>query len=277
MAYRGGFTFGFGFGLTPWVRNLIILNVGVYLLGGALPPEIAGRLAFTPSQILREPWTIVTYMFVHGGFGHVFWNMLSLFFFGPPLEQRWGSGDFLKYYFICGMGGAALSFLVGYNASIIGASGAVYGVMLAFAMNWPDAPIYIMGVLPIKAKYFVGVLAMMSFFSTFSPRSGDGIAHAAHLGGVVAGLVYLRINRPGGPFTGIKRALNRRRLRVVQPDESRTAVRTSAMPRRRGGEEDKLLDELDRVLEKISTQGMSSLTAQERKLLDEVSRKYRND
>jgi membrane associated rhomboid family serine protease len=273
MAYRG---FSFGFGLSPWVQRLIIANAAVLLLTSVMP-QVVGLLAFVPTDVLRRPWTIVTYMFVHGGFWHLFWNMLGLFFFGPPLEARWGSRDFLKYYLICGLGGAALSFIVAPLSPIVGASGAVYGIMLAFALNWPDAPIYIWGILPVKAKYLVGVLAMVSFFSTFNGRQ-DGIAHAAHLGGVVAGFVYLRMSRPGGAFSGFKRMMNRRRLKVVQPEEPRTAVRTStAAPRRRGGEEEKLLNELDRVLEKISTQGMSSLTPQERKLLDDVSRRYRNN
>jgi membrane associated rhomboid family serine protease len=274
MAYRG-FSFGFGFGLSPWVQRLIIVNVGVLILQW-VQPQISLYLAFIPTQILRSPWTVFTYMFAHGDFWHLFWNMLGLFFFGPPLEARWGSREFLKYYLICGLGGAALSFVVAPTSPIIGASAAVYGVMLAFAMNWPDAPIYIWGILPIKAKYLVGVLALISFFSTFDGRQ-DGIAHAAHLGGVVAGLIYLKMNRPGGMFSGIKRAMNRRRLRVVQTDEPRPVVRSTAAPRRRGGEEDKLLNELDRVLEKISTEGMSSLTPQERKLLDEVSKRYRNN
>jgi membrane associated rhomboid family serine protease len=240
-------------------------------------PPINNYLAFMPSNVLSAPWTLVTYMFAHGNFMHLLFNMLGLFFFGPPLEARWGSNDFLKFYFVCGAGGAALSFLVAFGSPIIGASAAVYGVMLAFAMNWPDAPIYIWGILPIKAKYLVGILAFMSFFSTIQ-GAADNVAHAAHLGGVVAGFIYLRFNRPGGAFAGLKRMMDRRRMKVVKTDESRTAVRsTTAAPRRRGGEEDRLLDELDRVLEKISTDGMSSLTPAERKLLDEVSRKYRNN
>ena len=276
MAYRGSFGFGFG-GLSPWVQRLIVLNVGILIVTELVMPEVKYYLAFIPSQILIRPWTLITYMFAHGDFWHLFWNMLGLFFFGPPLEARWGSRDFLKYYLICGLGGAALSFVVAPTSPIIGASGAVYGVMLAFAMNWPDAPIYIWGILPVKAKYLVGVLALISFFSTFDGGSGDGIAHAAHLGGIVAGLIYLRMSRPGGMFAGFKKAMNRRRLKVVQTDEQRPVVRSAAAPRRRGGEEDKLLSELDRVLEKISTEGMSSLTPQERKLLDEVSKKYRNN
>jgi membrane associated rhomboid family serine protease len=282
MAYRGNFSLGFGFGLTPWVQRLIIANVIVFVVQN-MSPLITYYLAFIPSEILLRPWTIVGYMFAHGGFWHLFWNMLGLFFFGPPLEARWGSREFLKFYFICGMGGAALSFLFAFNAPIIGASAAVYGVMLAFAMNWPDAPIYIWGILPVKAKYLVGVLAVFSVMSMMGSGRGDNIAHAAHLGGFAAAFLYLKVGSPGGAFGGFRRMMNRKRLRVVSDEEQpRTPVRTGPPPgsaRRRGGagEEDKLLDELDRVLEKISTQGMSSLTAQERKLLDEVSRRYRTD
>jgi membrane associated rhomboid family serine protease len=117
-------SFGFGAGLTPWVQRLIILNVAVYFLQAMYAP-LTGYLAFMPSNVLSAPWTLVTYMFAHGGFMHLLFNMLGLFFFGPPLEARWGSNDFLKFYFVCGAGGAALSFLVAFGSPIIGASAAV--------------------------------------------------------------------------------------------------------------------------------------------------------
>jgi membrane associated rhomboid family serine protease len=282
MVNRGNMSLGFGFGLTPWVQRLIIANAAVFFIQN-MSPQLTYHLAFVPSEVLLRPWTIIGYMFAHGGFWHLFWNMLGLFFFGPPLEARWGSREFLKFYFICGMGGAALSFLFAFNAPIIGASAAVYGVMLAFAMNWPDAPIYIWGILPVKSKYLVGVLAVFSVMSMMGTGRGDNIAHAAHLGGFVAAFLYLKFSTPGGPLGGFRKMMNRKRVRVLPEEESRTAVvRTGPPPgsaRRRGGgaDEEKLLDELDRVLEKISTQGMSSLTAQERRLLDEVSRRYRTD
>jgi membrane associated rhomboid family serine protease len=280
MAYRGNMSFGFGFGLTPWVKSLLIANAGIFLLQNFLP-IITYYLAFIPNEILLRPWTIIGYMFAHGSFWHLFWNMLGLFFFGPPLEARWGSREFLKFYFICGMGGAALSFLFAPTSPIIGASAAVYGVMLAFAMNWPDQPIYIWGILPVKSKYLVGVLAVFSIMSMMGDGGGN-IAHAAHLGGFAAAFLYLKFSGPGGAFSGFSRMMSRKRLRVV-PDEEprRPAVRTGPPPgsarRRTGSGEDQLLDELDRVLEKISTEGMSSLTPQERRLLDEVSRRYRTD
>jgi membrane associated rhomboid family serine protease len=280
MAYRGNMSFGFGFGLTPWVQRLIIANAGIYLLQMMMHPILTNQLMFVPAAILTRPWTIITYMFAHGGFWHLALNMLVLFFFGPPLEARWGSREFLKFYLICGMGGALLSFTAP-NIGIIGASGAIFGVMLAFAMNWPDQPIYIWGILPVKAKYLVGFFTIFSLMQMVG-GSGGNIAHAAHLGGFAAAFIYLKFSGPGGAFGGLGRMMSRKRLRVV-PDEEprRPAVRTGPPPgsarRRTGGGEDQLLDELDRVLEKISTEGMSSLTPQERRLLDEVSRRYRTD
>lgn len=286
MAYRGSFSFGFG--LTPWVKNLIIANVVIWMVDELVMQRVlSSYMAFVPGRIFVAPWTLITYMFAHGNFWHLFWNMLGLFFFGPPLEQRWGSREFLKFYLICGLGGAALSFAFAFYSPIIGASAAVYGVMLAFAMNWPDAPIYIWGILPVKAKYLVGVLAVFSIMSMMNPSGGGNIAHAAHLGGFAAAFVYVKFSGPGGPFSGFRKMMNKRKLKVVSYDDSsrsapsaRSGTGTGSSTRRRpagSAEEEKLLDELDRVLEKISTQGMSSLSAEERRLLDEVSRRYRTD
>lgn len=284
MAYRGNVSFGFG--LTPWVQRLIIANAVVYLLQSIMGPVLSYYLAFVPARVLVAPWTLITYMFAHGGFMHLLFNMIGLFFFGPPLEARWGSREFLKFYFICGMGGAALSFVLAFSSPIIGASAAVYGIMLAFAMNWPDSPIYIWGILPVKAKWLVAFLAAMAIMSMFNSAPGDNIAHAAHLGGFAAAFLYLKFGGPEAAGGGLKKMMNKRRMRVVNTDapapsapaRSETSSRTTT--RRRAGataDEQKLLDELDRVLEKISTQGMSSLTGPERRLLDEVSRKYRTD
>lgn len=280
MAYRGSFSFGFG--LTPWVKNLIIANVAIFLVDYMMAGRLGFYMAFVPNRVLVAPWTLITYMFAHGGFFHLFLNMLVLFFFGPPLEQRWGSTEFVKYYLICGLGGAALSFVFAPLSPIIGASAAVYGIMLAFAMFWPDSPIYIWAILPVKAKYLVMFMAAISIMSMFGSGRGDNIAHAAHLGGFAAGFIYLRLAAPGGGLGGLRKMMNKRKLKVVARDDSSSSSTTTVRPAitrkpRGSGEEDKLLDELDRVLEKISTQGMSSLTPQERKLLDEVSRRYRTD
>jgi membrane associated rhomboid family serine protease len=280
-------SFGFGAGLTPWVQRLIIANIAVWLLQVVWPP-LTLWLQFVPGAVLYRPWTLITYMFAHdpNGIGHLLFNMIGLFFFGPPLEARWGSREFMKYYLLCGLGGAALSFLFVHSA-IIGASAAIYGVMLGFAMNWPDAPIYIWGIFPVPAKYLVGVFFLISLYSGFAGRA-DGVAHLAHVGGVVAGFIYLKLDhRGGGLFTRARQMVKRHRLNVVSgaaPPDSPGAVghmrqpgTPAAAPRRSAAGEAQLLNELDQVLDKISTQGMASLTPAERRLLDEASRRYRQN
>src|SRR5688572_19009613 len=142
MAYRDGFSFG-GFQLTPVVKRLIVANAAAFLVTAVLLPErwVLEWLAFRSDLVLSRPWGALTYMFVHADLMHLLMNMLVLFFFGPPLEDRWGSREFLQYYLICGLGGVLLSFLLAAGAPIVGASAACYGLMLAFAMTWPDAPI----------------------------------------------------------------------------------------------------------------------------------------
>jgi membrane associated rhomboid family serine protease len=286
MAYRTP-SFSFGYGLTPWVKNLIIANtviwVATYLLGFR---QLTAYMAFVPGDILFRPWTLLTYMFAHGGFMHLFFNMLGLFFFGPPLEARWGSKEFLKFYLICGLGGAALSFVFMDNP-VIGASAAVYGVMLAFAMNWPDMPIYIWGIFPVPAKFLVLILALFSFVSAFS-GSGGNVAHFAHLGGFAAAWLYLKYDRGRHKlFSGMRQKSQRRKFTVVPGDraggggrnvQTDVTAKPTPTPRpARGGSDDQILDELDRVLEKISTDGLASLTIEERRLLDDVSRRYRQN
>jgi hypothetical protein len=215
--------------------------------------------------------------------------MLVLFFFGPPLESRWGSREFIKFYFICGLGGVALSFLFA-SYSIVGASAAVYGLMLAFAMNWPDAPIYIWGIFPVKAKWLVAFLFVVSVLSAFG-GAGGGIAHFAHLGGLAAGFLYLKSDwwrgKPGKAKSGVKgpgsgkkksRGTRIRRLAIVPQDDGEQEPDSGTVDSPGWSSQDEaLLDEVDRILDKISARGMSSLTEKERKILDEVSRKSRSN
>ena len=277
MVFRSNFSFGYA--LTPWVKRLLIANAAVFfLMWLARSATLFQLLAFQPSRLLVQPWTVITYMFVHGDFWHLFFNMLALFFFGPPLEERWGSREFLKYYLICGLGGAALSFAFAWNAAVVGASAAVYGVMLAFALNWPNAPIYIWGIFPIKALWLVLILVALSLMSAMG-GARDGVAHFAHLGGFAVGFLYLkldwRISQALGRWR--KKLANRGRHRfTVIPGASGHQVRPP-VNRTRRREEERLLDEVDRILDKISKAGLSSLSAEERRLLDEVSRRYRQN
>ena len=274
MAYSSGYQFG-GFHITPWVRRLLIANAVVYL-SVLLFPGLQDMLGFVPDRALQRPWSFVTYMFAHGGFLHLFFNMLGLFFFGPPVEERLGSREFIKYYIICGLiGGAVLAFFFAPHAMLIGASGAVYAVMLAFAYFWPDMPIYIWGIFPVKAKWLVIIFAAMSLTFMINP-GGSNTAHWAHVGGFAVGFIYLKFGSAfGAPMEKLQRftSSRRRKLKVI-PGQAQSLKRDE--PRRRRAEEE-VLDEVDKVLDKISTHGMASLTPEERKLLDEVSRRYRQN
>jgi membrane associated rhomboid family serine protease len=269
MAYRdGGYAFG-GFQVSPWVKRLLIANLAIFLVTFFVQ-GVLDLLQFVPARVLSRPWTPLTYMFAHGGFWHVIINMLGLFFFGPALEERWGSREFIKFYLICGFGGALLSFVTP-HAAIIGASAAVFGVMLAFAMNWPDTPIYIWGIFPVKAKWLVVIMVAFSMLSALQSPA-DGVAHWAHLGGFAAAFLYLKLDfRAGLPFKKLKRMINRPKLTVVQG-----APPPPPKPKARRVDE-RIYDDVDKVLDKISTQGIASLTPEEKKLLDEVSRKYRSN
>jgi membrane associated rhomboid family serine protease len=273
----------FGFSITPWVKKLLIANGVVFLLTWGIGLQLmVAYFGFTPARILAQPWTPLTYMFVHAGFFHLFFNMLVLFFFGPPLEERWGSGQFIKFYLIAGFGGAALSFAFP-QTPIVGASGAVYGVMMAYALYWPDNPIYIWGILPVKAKYLVGFLFVISLLS--AADTGSGVAHMAHLGGFVAAFAYLK--SPWGPSQwgarsgGTSAAGKARELlgsfRRPERERSGTPARRPTPVRRSVREENEILDEVDRILDKISEEGIGALTDEERERLAEASRRNRSN
>ena len=273
--YRSG-GMNLSYQLTPWVKRLLIANAVVFALTWVIGPEfVFDWFSFQPTKILLRPWTPLTYMFLHGDFWHVFMNMLVLFFFGPPLESKWGSKEFIQYYLVCGLGGVILSFLF-VSYSIIGASAAVYGVMLAFAMAWPNAPIYVWGIFPVPAKWLVAFFVVITFSSAFG-GAGGGVAHFAHLGGFAAGFLYLKTDwRASRAIQNIGKAARARRLAIV-PREEREAATSARRGWRDDAGERKTLDAVDRVLDKISAEGMSSLTAEEKLLLDEVSKKHRTN
>lgn len=272
----------FSFTVTPVVKRLLIANAVVFgftlLAGSGFTYE---WLAFRADHPLTRFWGAFTYMFVHGGFWHLFMNMLVLFFFGPPLEGRWGGREFLRFYIVAGLGGAALGLLLA-NGPMVGASAAVYGVMLAFAMNWPNAPIYVWGIFPVKAKWLVAVFFLLALVGTFDP-AGSSTAHFAHLGGLVTALLYLKADWRPGTATRSARGRSARGPRplAIVPRELRRATSGASDSTEDSvdppDDERGLLDEVDRVLDKISAKGMASLSAEERALLDEVSRRRRTN
>ncbi len=279
MAYRDSFSFGYS--LTPWVKRLLIANIAVFVGGwvaARLGYPFLDLLALRPDYVLTRPWTLVTYMFVHAGFLHVLFNMIALFFFGPPVEERLGSGEFIKLYVICGLGGAALSFLLRVFTGptmIVGASGAIYGVMLAYAMFWPDAPIYIWGILPVKAKWLLAAFVAIDLAGALGV-GGAGVAHFAHLGGLGAGFLYLKSAGLGVALTTRARKLFRPKLTVI-PGSAGTPPKPGRRARASAAEQERILDDLDRILDKISRSGMASLTPDERKTLDDASKRFRQN
>jgi membrane associated rhomboid family serine protease len=280
MAYNTGtqsYGFNFSYLLTPWVKRLLIANTVVFFISWIVGQEWIFRwFAFGPSDVLFRPWSAITYMFLHGDLWHLLINMLVLFFFGPPLEARWGSNEFIRFYLICGLGGVALSFLFAPNF-IIGASAAVYGVMLAFAITWPEAPIYVWGIFPVKAKWLATFLFVITFLSAFG-GAGGGIAHFAHLGGLLTGLVYLKVDWRGGQRERLKKTgKTRRRLAIVPREEAEHESEGQQPGRSRRPDDDALLDRVDQILDKISAQGMSSLSPEEVRLLDDVSKRHRSN
>jgi membrane associated rhomboid family serine protease len=197
------FSFGPG-GISPAVKALILANVALFVLGW-FSGAVETWLGMQPSAVVGKGqlWRVATYMFVHSrtGFGHILFNMLSLWMFGVELERMWGTRYFLKFYFFCGVCAAlttlVLSFVpVGifaplYQSLTIGASGAIFGVLLAYALYFPYRPILVMFVFPVPARYFVMIMGGMSLLASLSASSG-GVAHTTHLGGLAAGYLFLK-------------------------------------------------------------------------------------
>ena len=178
------------------VNQIILINVIIYVLEVFL-----ARTAFfdlfglTPHTVVTKGyvWQLVTYMFLHGSPWHLILNMFVIWMFGNPLESVWGGNRFLNYYLICGLGGAFLSFLFSFNTTIIGASGAGYGILLAYAVLFPYSEIYVWGLFPVRARTLVIFMVIIELASGIT--GGGGIAHFAHLGGMAAGFIYLKSDR----------------------------------------------------------------------------------
>ena len=287
--------------VTPAVQWLIAINVAIYFLQltvvGADNMQLA--LGFQVRDLGHSWWTIVTYMFAHGGFWHLALNMYTLWLFGPRVEHAWSAGEFSRYYILCGLGGWFAHLLFARNSLLIGASAAVLGVTLAYAMRWPDDEVYLFGVVPLKVKWMVAMLIVANLVGGMTAgEQASGIAYLAHLGGLAAGWLYLR--------TSSATSIDRLRQRVSQipevPDETPRAIPRS-LPRSREKVQEiddivakskaavarrpvvapvitkpapKRTDELDLVLDKISEQGLDSLTLDERRILEEMSKKLKD-
>lgn len=251
--------------MSPWVRIIIIINIAVFIWTSQ-NPEGASALAFVPLLALRQPWTIVTYMFVHAGFGHILFNMLSLFFFGPQVEQRLGGRRFLLLYLIGGFSGALGQAAFAPSHGMVGASAATFAVFYAFAHFWPRAQVLVWGVFPVEARVMIVVMTVISLLGGAGIMQGN-VAHFAHLGGFLGGWLAVRGFgvRPAGPrlHTNESQPVPRN----APPSESVEKWKQIALDRlhpvNRG--------EAERVLAKLATAGPGSLTTDEREFLDRFS------
>lgn len=215
MRRYGPQTLAYSFGpgpITPAVKWIIWANVGMFVLTLILGEAIVfPPLGLAPAAVVERGWIwqAVTYMFLHAGAMHILFNMLGVWMFGVELERLWGTRFFLSYYAVTGIGAAvttlAVSFLpFDFAASVyasltVGASGALYGILLAFALYYPNRPILMMLLFPVPAKYFVIIIGALSFAT-----GGGGVAHAAHLGGLIFGFLYLRKGNTGSLSAEIK-------------------------------------------------------------------------
>jgi membrane associated rhomboid family serine protease len=191
--------------VTPAVKALIWTNVACFVVSWLLPVTV-GYLGLRPEAVFGRLWVWqpVTYMFFHAGLFHILFNMLALWMFGVELERLWGRTFFLKFYFVTGVGAAATTLLLAllpggfgallWNTVTVGASGAIYGLLLAYALYFPDRPIYMWALFPIPAKYFVMIMGGIALMSSVGGNQG-GVANTAHLGGLVFGYLYLRVWR----------------------------------------------------------------------------------
>jgi membrane associated rhomboid family serine protease len=192
-------TYFFGGPVTRTVKALITINVGVYIL--QIIFHLFGTRFFElffgliPARITHDfmLWQLVTYMFLHGGIFHILFNMLTLFMFGNDLERLWGTRRFLRYYFATGIGAGICSWLVSMNswAVIIGASGAIYGLLLAYGLTYPNRVVYLNFLLPVKVKWLVLIMGAVAFVNSVS-GSEPGVANIAHLGGMLVGFLLLK-------------------------------------------------------------------------------------
>jgi len=250
--------------LTPGVKGLLIANGVIFLFQGLLGWRTVHMLGLTPAIFWSKGalWQPVTYLFMHGGFTHLLFNMLALWIFGGALESLWGTRQFLRYYFLTGVGAGLSNCILtpGMPSVIIGASGAIYGLLAAYGLLFPNSMIYIYLLFPIRAKYLVLIFAVLAFMGSLRPGT-SAVAHLVHLGGMVIGVVYLRRD------TMLR--WGARKLRSLQRE------REQQQQRRRTESEEQLRREVDDLLDKINEVGIENLTPWERRRLREASEMLR--
>ena len=302
-------------------KNLLIINVVAFLVcfvmgkdasGGYLLNEVFGLHFFMASNF--HVYQLITYMFMHGGFEHIIFNMFALWMFGCVVERVWGPKKFLFYYIACGLGaglfqelaqvvqfyllaseqlpsfGVSDMWLVARNSSevlnqwtTVGASGAIYGILLAFGMLFPEERMFIFPLpVPIKAKYFVIGYAAIELFSAIA-TTGDGVAHVAHLGGMVFGFFMIRYWRKQAmgygnsngmdAFEKLRDILGGKRNRQKFHYTQNNSYQSHQQDWDYNAKKKATQEEIDRILDKIRKSGYDSLTKEEKQMLFDQSQK----
>ena len=291
-----------GFSLfPPIIKNLLIINAVVFILqtmlgnlsfDGVPGWYIVNRwFALNPLSGIDaagqsynfQIWQLITYQFMHGGFGHIFFNMLVLWMFGIEIENMWGSKKFLTFYLLCGVVAGIFHLIVSPlfdlpPAVTIGASGAIYGVMIAFALFFPDRLIYLYFFIPIKAKYLITFAVILEIMLVDS--AGSSIAHLAHLGGAFAAFIFIMLDKDS--YIALKRILNWN----INLNNPFSKMENPFKKEKANVEEAKFYEfkekkkdnevtqkDIDKILDKISESGYQNLTAEEKKILFEASKK----
>lgn len=255
--------------ITKGVKLLLILNIIVFLL-----VEISGmqfelfysNFGLVPAKVWSSfmIWQPITYLFLHGGFIHLLFNMFVLWMFGKDLENQWGYIPFLKYYFACGIGAGIATSIFGWGSftPVIGASGAIYGLLLAYGLTYPNRLVYLYGIFPIKVKFMVIGMGVIAFFASMTSTNST-VSHITHISGMVVGLIYLQSKLN---FKNLKLWLIDRKIHSLNVKISK-----------RENSDHQLQKRVDKILEKLNTEGWDGLTEAEQKVLHAASKTYSQD
>lgn len=281
------------------VQVLIAINVAVLFVQVTALGQLSQWLGFEVNALPGRWWTAFTYMFVHAGAWHLLANMYALYLFGPRLEAQWGGRKLAWFYLLCGLGGSVFQMLFIRGGGLIGSSAAVFGIMTAYVMQWPDDEVYFMFVLPMRARTLMAglfVFNMVMGVAATGDNGGTNMAYVAHLGGIIAAYIYMRMAMTNGIDLGRQRVAE-----LPDSDEPPRAIPRNLPRRERGDEVDDIVakskaavakrtvaatpsprrpesraEEINRLLDKISEQGIDSLTSEERKVLEDASKRLRD-
>lgn len=286
--------------LTPGVQAIIAISIAVMFvqMTAVKYADMTAWFGFDVAALPSRGWTALTYLFVHAGVWHMAVNMYALYLFGPRLEQTWGGPKrFLWFYALCGLGGVVFDLVFIRAGVLVGASAAVFGVMTAYVMQWPDEEVFLLFVMPVRVRTLViGLVAVNLIVGLLGTADGVNVVYFAHVGGAITAYVYMRMAMSSGMDQVRQRVAN-----LPDADEPPRAIPRSMPRRERGDEVDDIVakskaiaakrvtslspssrrrearaEELNRVLDKISQHGIESLTSDERKVLEEMSRRLRD-